>query len=304
MKELTVVSNRKLLVRMLLPIVSALFLGTAVVPCHAQAAPFLSDVHLLPPGLNAAATPAPTSRAAVSDDADQTTGAASTTSGEDDKWNIVAAPYLWFPGVHGSVGPTDRELSVHATPGDLLSHFRFGLMGGVEFSRKRLLLPVDVMWVRLGDTHPLPLEEVTSVEFKAQEFILTPKIGYRVLDQDKIKVDALTGFRFWHVAESLDFNPSALNFSSSENWADPLVGGRIQIALSPKVVVNILGDVGGWGAASQLDYQVVGLIGYKIKTSVTLQAGYRYMGVDYRNGGFTFNVITSGAMLGATMNLK
>jgi hypothetical protein len=95
-----------------------------------------------------------------------------------------------------------------------------------------------------------------------------------------------------------------LSFSTSYNWVDPLVGGRIQLLLTPKVVVNILGDVGGWGTGSQLDYQFAGLLGYKIKPHVTLQAGYRYMGIDYRNNGFVFNIIQSGAVVGATINLK
>ena len=89
----------------------------------------------------------------------------------------------------------------------------------------------------------------------------------RVINKEKVKIDALTGFRYWHLGAELAFNPSALglSFSKSFNWVDPLVGGRIQFALAPKVVVNILGDVGGWGTGSQLDYQFAGLLGYKIK---------------------------------------
>ena len=52
--------------------------------------------------------------------------------------------------------------------------------------------------------------------------------------------------------------------------------------LSPKLVVNILGDVGGWGAGSQLDYQIAGILGYKWTPKWTLQAGWRYLDVDYR----------------------
>ncbi|MBV8553435.1 MAG: hypothetical protein JOY54_19225 [Acidobacteriaceae bacterium] len=37
--------------------------------------------------------------------------------------------------------------------------------------------------------------------------------------------------------------------------------------LSPKLIVTILGDAGGWGAGSQLDYDIVGAIGYKLTPS-------------------------------------
>jgi hypothetical protein len=227
--------------------------------------------------------------------------------GESSNWHIAVAPYLWFPGMHGTVGTAGRELSVHASATEILSNFRFGLMGAVEFRHKRLVLPMDGMWVRLEDDKPLPLEEmVTTARFKAQQIILTPKIGLRVIDEEKVKIDALTGFRYWHLGESLTFNPTALDlsFSNSQNWVDPLVGGRIQLALARKIAVNVLGDVGGWGTGSHLDYQVVGLLGFRIKPTWTLQGGYRYMGVDYRSGGFLFDVITSGVIFGLTMNLK
>jgi hypothetical protein len=108
------------------------------------------------------------------------------------------------------------------------------------------------------------------------------------------------------LGENLQFSPSTLglNFSASQNWIDPLVGGRIQAALSPKIAVTLAGDVGGWGVGSQLDYQVVALLGYKIKPTWTLQAGYRYLDVDYKSGGPVFDTAMSGVLFGITIALK
>ena len=64
------------------------------------------------------------------------------------------------------------------------------------------------------------------------------------------------------------------------------------------------GDVGGWGVGSQLEYQIVGLLGYKLKPKWTLQAGYRYLFVDYSSSTFLYNTVESGALFGATINLK
>jgi hypothetical protein len=222
-------------------------------------------------------------------------------------WHFALSPYLWLPGVHGAVGAHGHAVGVHATPGDLLSNFRFGLMGLFDTRYKRIVLPVDMMWIRLSDSRGIPLtDEEISAKLNGSEFILTPKIGYRLIDTEMIKVDALTGFRYWYFGQSVKFNPSVtgLNFSSSQNWVDPLVGGRILANLSPKILVTIAGDVGGWGAGSQLDYQFGALLGYRIKPTVVLQAGYRYLSVDYRSGGTIINLITSGAVLGATFTLK
>jgi hypothetical protein len=94
-----------------------------------------------------------------------------------------------------------------------------------------------------------------------------------------------------------------LNFSTSQNWVDPLVGGRILGALTPKVNVSIGGDVGGWGTGSQLDYQIFGVLGYRIKPTWTLEAGWRYLDVNYRSNTI-FDVAMSGVILGVSINLK
>jgi len=248
------------------------------------------------------------SEATVPDPAAQTTGqTASQPSGSDDQWHISVTPYLWFPAFYGTVGFPNRDLHVHADAGDLLSHFRFGLMGDVDVRRKWFVAGVDLFWVRLGDDKPIPLEAgVTTANVKVWELVLTPEIGIRFVDQKRIKVDFLTGFRFWHLGTSLNFNPSALglSFSRSDNWVDPLVGGRIQTALTPTIVLNLIGDVGGWGTGSLIDYEVGGLLGYKIKPNVTLLGGYRYLRVDYRSGLFLFNVHNPGVIFGVTINLK
>jgi hypothetical protein len=235
-------------------------------------------------------------------------GAGNAPASADNQWHFTFSPYLWFAGMHGTVGALDRDLSFHASPGDILSHFDIGLMGETELSRNRILIPIDLLWIRLSDSQPLPFPSLSAVSADARvgQFVLTPKIGYRVFDSDLLKIDALTGFRYWHLGEKLSFNPSALglNFSGSQSWTDPLVGGRIQTFLSSKSEFTIAGDVGGWGAGSQLDYQVVGLIGYKMKPKATLQVGYRYLHVDYRSGGATYDTNTSGALFGVTFKFK
>jgi hypothetical protein len=236
---------------------------------------------------------------------------AAAPAGPDNQWHLSVSPYLWFPGVHGTVGTNDRAVGIHASAIDLLSHFRFGIMGTAEATHNRILIPIDLMFVRLRDDKGIPLGAfgATTATVTANDFILTPKIGVTVIKAKMLQVDALAGFRYWHFGENLSFSPSilGLNFSRSQNWVDPLVGGRFVVPLSPKLEITAAGDVGGWGVGSQLDYQVAGLLGYKVKPHVTLQAGYRYLFVDYAAGGIhggVLNATTSGIIFGATFNLK
>jgi hypothetical protein len=236
-----------------------------------------------------------------------------TTGGtaQDDQWHLSISPYLYLAGVHGTVGAFGRDVGFKASIGDLLSHFRLGAMGTVDVRHNRFLTGVDLMYMRLGDNQALPFPNVmaTTSNLTANVFILTPKVGLRLINLPKIKADFLTGIRYWYFGENLNFTPSrlGLNFSKSQDWVDPLVGGRIITDLTPKIVTTIAGDVGGWGTGSQIEYQVVGALGYKLTPKLILQAGYRYLYFDYLKGGRAGTVINtalSGIILGVTMNLK
>jgi hypothetical protein len=194
--------------------------------------------------------------------------AAPASKAAEGNWHFSVAPYLWVPWVYGTVGGNGNDVHFYATPDELFSHFRFGLLGLLDTRYKRVVSPLDMMRLRLGADRALPLSpNGTVANVKLDMFILTPKVGYRVIDIKMIKIDALAGFRYWHVGQNLQFTSNTLNFSGTQSWVDPLVGGRILGNLSPKVELAIGGDVGGWGTGSQLDYSVGGFLGYRIKRS-------------------------------------
>jgi hypothetical protein len=167
-------------------------------------------------------------------------------------------------------------------------------------------MPLDFMWIRLTNDKASPFNVLaTSAKIKVNLDVLTPKIGYRVVDAEKFKVDALAGFRYWHAGTTIDLESSVLtntNFYGSADWVDAIGGARIQAMFSPKLVLTIAGDAGGGGANS--DYQVAGLIGWKLEKFI-LQGGWRYLTVNYRPGSGTIcDVAISGLVLGLTIPLK
>jgi len=79
-------------------------------------------------------------------------------------------------------------------------------MGAADIRYNRILMPVDFMWVKLTDDKGLPIGQavgVTSVHMKLNEDIFTPKIGYRLVSKDRLKIDALIGIRYWHLGTTL-----------------------------------------------------------------------------------------------------
>jgi hypothetical protein len=125
-----------------------------------------------------------------------TSGKAATA--EDNRWHFSLSPYLWFAGAHGTVGALHHDASIHASPGDLLSHFDFGLMGAAEARRKRFLLNGDLLWIRISDSHALPFPGLgaTSADVRAGQLVWTSKLGYRVIDK-KVKADAKMLWVMW-----------------------------------------------------------------------------------------------------------
>jgi hypothetical protein len=224
----------------------------------------------------------------------------------DDGWHVAITPYIWFAGVHGTVGALGRDASVHATFGDVFSKLNIGAMGVIELRYNRIIMPVDFMWIKLSDDTAIPLgQQAFSIKAKMTQTLLTPKIGFRFIDAKRTKVDVLIGIRYWHLTNNLTLEPTQPlgGFSASADWVDAVAGGKIQFLVTPKVVITVLGDAGGANARS--DYQIAGLLGYRLGRKCILQAGYRYMSVNYRpQSTFVYNVAQSGLALGATINLK
>ncbi|WP_157466704.1 hypothetical protein [Edaphobacter aggregans] len=230
-------------------------------------------------------------------------------SADDDKWHVVIAPYLWFAGMHGTIGGRGYTTSVHASFGDIFDYLNIGLMAAVEARKNRILLPLDFMWMKLSDDRGLPLSPdpniITSIKVKVNQTMLTPKVGYRLVDNEKLKADALVGFRYFHLGNNFSFQPSGLlgDRSVSADWADVVAGARFTMPLSPKAEITILGDAGGGGA--DLDYQFAALLGYRIKPKIAIQAGWRYLDVNYRpSSTFVYDIASSGLLLGVTFNVK
>ncbi|HEY1472016.1 MAG TPA: hypothetical protein VGF61_23450 [Candidatus Acidoferrum sp.] len=225
----------------------------------------------------------------------------------DQGWHVDAAPYLWFAGISGTVGAAGRQASVHVRAGDVLSNLDIGVMGAVEARYNRIVIPIDFMWVKLSDDKATPLGFVaSSLNVKINEDIFTPKIGYRLVSNPRFKADALVGIRYWHLGTTLKLQPSVLgsSFYGSADWVDAVAGAKFQAMLTPKTILTIAGDAGGGGSGTKLDYQVVGLIGYKLKR-VTLQGGWRYLVIHKQpiSGSF-IDLAQTGVIVGAVISLK
>jgi hypothetical protein len=228
----------------------------------------------------------------------------STSDSTPDGWRGQIAIYGWFPGIHGTVGVLGHDAGIHVPFSDVFHALKGIIPVAVELDKRRLVIPVDFFWVKLGDDRGLPFNELgqTSVNIHLTESILTPKIGYRLINAEHFKFDALAGIRYWYVGQNLTVEPVGIGRSRSANWVDGLGGVRAILPLNEKASITVAGDAGAGG--SNLDYQALGLLNYNFTSKWGASVGWRYLYVNYRPTDhlFIFNTAMTGAVAGFSYN--
>src|SRR5450631_3827511 len=224
----------------------------------------------------------------------------STAASTSDGWSGTVGIYGWFPGLHGTVGALGHDASVHSSFSDIFHVLKGIIPVYAEANKGRFVMPIDFLWMKLGINNTIPIEDITQTTLSTHltESILTPKVGYRVINGEHLKVDALGGVRYWYLGLNNTLQPSGVSSVKSASWVDGLGGARIQLAMSPKASIQVSGDAGAGGA--NLDYQLFGMLNLKLTQKLGVGLGWRYLDVDYQPGNhqFVFDTITSGPLAG------
>jgi hypothetical protein len=221
-----------------------------------------------------------------------------------DSWRVGISIYGWFPATHGTVGILGHDASANASFSDIFHTLKGIIPLAVEADKGRFVMPIDFLWMKLGYDKQIPFDDPNqaSINVHLTQSIFTPKLGYRVVDGEHLKMDVVGGIRYWHLGQDTTLEPSGIGFSKSANWVDGLGGARFLLPLGEKATVMIAGDAGAGGA--NLDYQVVGLLNYNFTPRWGLGVGWRYLDVDYRPGGhqFVYDMIITGPVAGLVFN--
>ncbi len=222
-----------------------------------------------------------------------------------DSWRVGISIYGWFPGTHGTVGVLGHEASANASFSDVFHVLKGIIPLAVEADKGRFVMPIDFLWMKLGYDKQKAFDDLnqTSINVHLTQSIFTPKLGYRLVDGEHLKMDVVGGIRYWYVGQDTKLEPSGVGFSKSANWVDGLGGARFLLPLGEKASVMIAGDAGAGGA--NLDYQVVGILNYSFTPRWGLGVGWRYLDVDYRPSGnkqFIYDMIINGPVAGLIFN--
>jgi hypothetical protein len=213
------------------------------------------------------------------------------------EWEFVVAPYLWAAGMDGTVRIGDLQQEAEIPFSDIIENLEFALMGHFEMQNERWALSSDLVFVDLEDQQDLDQGTVT-VGVDLTLFELAG--GYRVTPA----VTLLLGARWADAGTSFHYGGEVLeaDAEASKSWIDPLVGVHVVAPLSDRWMVDLRGDLGGFGVGSDLTWQAYANVGFKASDLITVVAGYRALDMDFEDDdGFQtigLDLLISGPLLG------
>jgi opacity protein-like surface antigen len=216
-------------------------------------------------------------------------------------WSVELTPYLWATALHGDLSAGGRSVTVDPSFSDLVKDLDFGamLLAEVRFDRWGLLL--DGFYSKLSKDGETTGAAFSKVEVTSQMGMIGPSLEYRALRTERFTLDVLGGVRIWFVDTELDFKSGLLpgvDVDQSKTWVDPTIGFRLGANLTPRLSIQALGDVGGFGAGSDLTWQAFAGIRYQFTPRWSVTGGYRALGVDFKRGGFELDTILHGPVAG------
>jgi hypothetical protein len=222
-----------------------------------------------------------------------------------DGWRFGVTPYVWFASLKGDVATFPRLPSASVDVGfdDIIENTDFALMLAAEARRDRFGIVADLSYLSLSADGDVPGPLFGGADVDVRTVFGTVAGLYRAVKTDKVSVDVGAGFRIWYVDTEISFSSGLLpgrSFEADEVWADPIIGLRFEAELGRGFSFAAAGDVGGFGLASDLTWQLLGTLDYRFNDWFSVRAGYRHLAVDYENDGFVWDVDLSGPIVGAT----
>lgn len=217
---------------------------------------------------------------------------------QDAAWQFKLTPYVWAMGLDGDVGTHGVTAPVDVKFTDAVKDLDLAGMLSGEANNGTWGILVDGAYLKLSDDANTA---IGNVDAEVEEWILQGAAVYCVSKTEKTVVDAGVGARFMNL--DTDINTPIEDVEDTEAWGDPLLVARVRQQFATKCYGVLMGDIGGFGVASDLTWQLTAAAGYSFTDTISMLLGYRYLDYDYENDGFSFDVATSGLALGVQFDL-
>jgi opacity protein-like surface antigen len=216
-------------------------------------------------------------------------------SAEFSSWEVRGALYGWAESFDGDVGIRGLTAPLDLSFNDILNDLDIAFMGALEVGRDHWSFLADVNYAKVSDSIPVAAA-ATTLEFEQKQFLGNFLAIYETVKTDTLDLDLFAGARVNWIDAQLSIPTDSR--SADKTWVDPIIGARFQSDLGEKFFFRALGDIGGFDVSSELTWQALAGFGYRVMDNGAILLGYRGIGTDYTDGGFTYDVVTHGPILG------
>lgn len=225
-------------------------------------------------------------------------GAAVRAQPAPDGWKVTVAPYLMGAGMNGTTGIGRLESDVDLSASDVFKNLQFGFMGYFEVMKGKWGAGADIIWMSLGSSTPPPLPTKVDVNQGGFTFL--------VIRQLSRAVDLRAGAVVNTLQPKIVFQaPLDRELSRTETWVDPIVGVKLHTPDSGgRWGVALMADIGGFGAGSDIMFNIQPTVAVRFTRAAGLAFGYRWIYLKYENEGddtqrrFLYDMTSSGPFAG------
>jgi hypothetical protein len=220
------------------------------------------------------------------------------SAGEPSKWTFDASLYGLAVGMSGDIGIGPVNADVDVGFDKIWDNLEFGAMGTLRLGYDRWALTTDVLYMGLQGSK-------NGVAAELDQWMVEPTVSYRVSKY----FEALAGTRYNNISGEIrgpGILPTPRIPTGTQDWWDPIVGTNLRLPLGKGFSFHVRGDVGGFGAGSDLTWQAFPYFGWQFTKWGSLQAGYRWLYMDYETGDgasrFKYDMLSQGPQIGLTFH--
>jgi hypothetical protein len=165
----------------------------------------------------------------------------------------------------------------------------------------------DLSYINIGDSITTPGPGAATINVDFVETIIELGAIYRFYHKGRHMLEGLGGVRYTDLDVEIDTvggpPPVPSKIEGNQDWLDLIIGLRYKWQISGKWMLNLRGDIGGFGIgdASDFTWNAIGLIQWKPWKHVGFLGGYRALDQNYETGSginvFKYDMLKHGPIL-------
>ena len=228
-------------------------------------------------------------------------GAACAAEEPPSPWRFEIEPYGWVSGTYGTIDVDQYVARLDVTPGNLLTAVFDGnalaAAGYFAVAYERWSVFADVYGggakVNVDEDIPtlyctLTVDAKDTMRFVLADFAVGYRLGQWSLPERRLPLElgVYAGARYVHFANHLRGGVAVVggqrysgDADEANDWADPIIGVRWSVPVLDSVSLTFRGDIGGFGASSDLDWGLVSDVRYWLDVAAVVGAALRGGGV-------------------------